>query len=225
MTEALSRVDKFLNNQANRPQPRRGNLIFALDATASRKPTWDAACQLQAQMFREVAAIGSLSMQLVYYRGPADFGGECKASRWSDNPREIASLMSKITCEAGHTQIEKVLGHAIAEGARRKIGALVFVGDACEEHLDRLIQKAAHLAMPAFLLQEGHDPIVYDCFSQIARMSHGASLPFDSGNVAQLAELLRAVALFSVGGMKALEKGSEAAKRLLAKIPPPPPPR
>ncbi len=30
----------------------RGRLIFALDATMSRQPTWDTACRLQADMFR-----------------------------------------------------------------------------------------------------------------------------------------------------------------------------
>ena len=56
---ATSRVDRFLAGVASRPQ-QRGNLIFALDATASREQTWDTACQLQAQMFREVANIGTL---------------------------------------------------------------------------------------------------------------------------------------------------------------------
>jgi hypothetical protein len=92
---ASSRVDGFLANIASQPQ-HRGNLIFALDATASRERTWDAACQLQAQMFREVATIGTLSMQLVYYRGVCGMGGECKASRWADEPMELAALMSKI---------------------------------------------------------------------------------------------------------------------------------
>ena len=37
----------------------------------------------------------------------------------------------------------------------------------------------------------------------------------------QLAELLRAVAIFTVGGVAALRQGSDAAKRLLAQMPPP----
>src|SRR3954465_1880425 len=120
MTEALSRVDKFLGKVASE-LPCRGNLIFALAATASREKTWDAACQLQAQMFSEVAKIGALSTQLVYYRGPAGLGGECKASRWVSIPMELASLMGRITCGAGHTQIGKVLTHARHEAALRKI--------------------------------------------------------------------------------------------------------
>jgi len=154
---ALSRVDKFLNKLSSE-LPRRGNLIFALDATVSRKSTWDAACQLQARMFQEVVTIGTLSMQLVYYRGPAGLGGECKASRWLDKPIELAGLMGRITCEAGHTQIGKVLTHVREEATLRKINAMVCVGDACEEGPDHLIQKAAHLGrikVPAFMFQEG----------------------------------------------------------------------
>src|SRR5262249_54809655 len=49
-------------------QGARGRLIFALDATMSRQPTWDMACTLQGDMFREAASLGSLDIRLVYYR-------------------------------------------------------------------------------------------------------------------------------------------------------------
>ena len=75
----------------------RGRLIFALDATASRQPTWDTACQLQAEMFREAAAIGGLDVQLVYYRGL----GECQTSRWVSEPEHLAGLMERIVCRTG----------------------------------------------------------------------------------------------------------------------------
>src|ERR1700761_2547223 len=35
-----------------------GRLIFALDATMSRQPTWDLACQLQAEMFYQARRVG-----------------------------------------------------------------------------------------------------------------------------------------------------------------------
>jgi len=43
--------------------------MFAMDATASRKPTWDHACHLQAQMFEATDGLGGLAIQLCYYRG------------------------------------------------------------------------------------------------------------------------------------------------------------
>jgi hypothetical protein len=221
MTNISSRVDAFLTNIRAQP-PRRGNLIFALDATASRERTWDAACQLQAQMFREVATTGTLSMQLVYYRGVRGMGGECKASCWFDDPMTLASVMSKIKCDAGETQIEQVLRHVSREASRRKINALVFVGDACEEARDLLAKGAAELAklkVPAFMFQEGPDVMVQRRFEEIARVTGGAYHRLDRGSLVQLAELLRAVSMFAVGGVTALERqGSAAAKHLLAQV-------
>src|SRR6266852_5366629 len=108
---------------------RRGRLIFALDATMSRQPTWDQACKLQAEMFREAAAVGGLNIQLVYYRGLA----ECRASSWIAEPDRLSALMSGIDCRGGHTQIAKVLAHARRENESGKVAVLVFIGDAMEE--------------------------------------------------------------------------------------------
>jgi len=44
----------------------RGRLIFIIDATASRQRTWDAACQLQSEMFAEAGKLGGLDAQLVF---------------------------------------------------------------------------------------------------------------------------------------------------------------
>src|SRR5690348_11185990 len=87
---------------------KRGRLIFALDATMSRQPTWDTACALQADMFREAAATGGLDIQLVYFRGLS----ECRASGWVSGSERLAALMTAIDCRGGHTQIGKVLSHA-----------------------------------------------------------------------------------------------------------------
>ena len=82
-----------------------GRLIFALDATMSRQPTWDRACEIQASMFDAVAKIGTLAVQLVYFRG----FGECRASSWVLNALALRDLMVNITCAGGKTQIRKVL--------------------------------------------------------------------------------------------------------------------
>ena len=123
-------VQAYLNEVARTPRPTpgdgRGRLIFAMDATASREPTWDQACQVQGHMFLETAALGGLDVQLVYYRG----FNECKASRWVDNPRDLVQLMTSVLCLAGQTKIRRVLQHAVKETERKQVGALVFVGDA-----------------------------------------------------------------------------------------------
>ena len=178
----------------------RGRLIFALDASASRQETWDAACQLQADMFREAAAIGGLDVQLVYYRGP----GECRASKWLSRPEDLTRLMERIKCVMGHTQIGKVLAHAEREAP---VQALVFVGDAMEEKLDDLCHTAGELrrlGVPAFMFQEGDDPDAEQAFREIARVTRGAYCRFDPGAAHELAELLRAAAAYAAGGMSAL---------------------
>src|SRR5262245_12548313 len=101
----------------------RGRLVFALDATASREPSWDLAARLQSQMFAEVAKIGGLEVQLVFYRG----NDECKFSHWTGDANELARAMTKVFCRAGSTQIEKVLKHMRVEHVREKVSAAIFI--------------------------------------------------------------------------------------------------
>ena len=199
----------------------RGRLVFALDATMSRQPTWDTACRLQAEMFREAAAIGGLDVQLVYYRG----FGECRASKWVSDGDGLARLMTSIDCRGGHTQIGKVLAHARRETERASVQALVFVGDAMEEAIDHLAAIAGELGLrgvPAFMFQEGNDPVAEKAFREIARLTRGAYCRFDVGSAHQLAELLRAAAVYAAGGVRALSdlsaRRGEGAQRLLEQL-------
>jgi hypothetical protein len=217
-TSSRAQIDAFLSG-VKTPAPesnRRGRLIFALDATASRQPTWDTACHLQADMFREAAAIGSLDVQLVYYRGHS----ECQASRWVSQPGHLAGLMERIDCRTGLTQIGKVIAHAKRETQNLKVQAQVFVGDAMEEKLGDLCHAAGELGVPTFMFQEGDDPIAEQAFREIARLTHGAYCRFDPGAAHQLAELLRGVAAFAVGGVKALSviQRSAGVARLLLQL-------
>jgi hypothetical protein len=195
----------------------RGRLIFALDATMSRQPTWDMACALQADMFREAASLGSLDIRLVYYRGL----NECRASSWISDSARLAKLMGKIDCRGGNTQIGKVLSEARREAVASAVRAMVFVGDAMEESVDELCVKAGELGMlkvPVFMFQEGHDGVAEHAFREIARLTGGAWCRFDPGAAAQLRELLRAAAAYAAGGREALlrlsKSGSGAAKLL-----------
>jgi hypothetical protein len=192
-----------------------GRLIFALDATMSREETWDMACQLQGDMFKTVASIGGLNVQLVYYRGL----DECRASRWVTDPERLANMMTKIKCNAGHTQISKVLTHAKRETGLLKVAAMVFVGDAFEEQADEVVPLARELGqlnMPVFMFQEGNNRSVERVFRDIAKASGGAYCRFDNGSADQLRELLKLVATFAVGGKAALEasKSADAIKLL-----------
>jgi len=208
-------VDAFLKKLASTPVVRpaagqRGRLMFALDATASRQPTWDQACHIQAEMFKETAALGGLDVQLVFYRGLA----ECKASAWLDSAASLLKHMSAVTCLGGKTQIGRVLKFAIAETKRQKVNAVVFVGDCMEEDIDELCHKAGELGLlgvPVFIFHEGSDPKAAEAFHQIAHLTRGAYCPFDANSAQQLRELLGAVAVYAAGGRAALEDYSRRA--------------
>jgi hypothetical protein len=206
---------------AKAPTPgARGRLLFALDATMSRQPTWDLACQLQAEMFDAAARAGGLEVQLVYYRGHR----EAQASRWVSDAAALKRLMTGIACHGGFTQIERVLDHALRAAAKAPVAALVFVGDAMEENVDRLCAKAGELGLRnvrAFMFHEGADPAAARAFREIARLTGGVYLPFDARAAGELRALLGAVAAFAAGGRPALEAaGTGAAKRLLADLRP-----
>jgi hypothetical protein len=220
-----SEVDAFLA-AVNQTPPvstgnARGRLVFALDATASRQRTWDRAMSLQSTMFIHTRGIGSLDVQLVYYRGY----DECRASKWLDNPDKVIALMRKVKCQAGHTQIGRVLKHALAECRVKPVQALVFIGDCVEEQLDELGNLAGQarlLGLPVFIFQEGHEPRASNAFSQIARLSGGAHCRFDESSAQQLGDLLNAVAVYATGGRAALQRlqqqGSKQASALLEQL-------
>jgi hypothetical protein len=198
----------------------KGRLVFALDATMSRQPTWDMACALQADMFREAASLASLDIRLVYYRGL----NECRASGWISDSAALARLMGKIDCRGGNTQIGKVLSEARREAVASGVRAVAFVGDAMEENVDELCVKAGELGLlkvPVFMFQEGHDPVAEQAFREIARLTGGAWCRFDPGAAAQLRELLRAAAAYAAGGREALLRLSRSdggAARLLGQM-------
>jgi hypothetical protein len=198
----------------------RGRLVFALDATMSRQPTWDMACALQADMFREAASLGSLDIRLVYYRGL----NECRASAWISDSAHLAKLMARIDCRGGNTQIGKVLSEARREAVASGVRAVVFVGDAMEEKVDDLCIKAGELGLlkvPVFMFQEGHDETAERAFREIARLTGGAWCRFDPGAAAQLRELLRAAAAYAAGGREALKRLSASeggAAKLLSQM-------
>jgi hypothetical protein len=209
-----SEVDAFLRQVAAMPAAKpdggRGRLIFAMDATASREPTWDRACKLQGEMFEATAAMGGLDVQLIYYRG----FNECKASRWLSNASSLHAAMRSVFCVGGQTQIARILRHGLKEAEAHRIGALVLVGDAMEEERDELCALAGKLGLrgvPVFLFHEGHDPVAARAFKEIARLSRGAYCRFDASSAEELRALLGAVATYAAGGRQALLDYGNAA--------------
>src|SRR6476620_1466167 len=198
-----------------RPSVTRGRLLFAMDATASREPTWDHACAIQGEMFVTADTLGGLDVRLAFYRGFDEF----KVSRWTSDGRELARLMSSVRCLAGRTQIARVLRYAGEQRRESRIDAVVFVGDCCEEDVDQVGHEAGQLGLlglPVFVFHEGEDRVASRLFPQIAKLTRGAYCKFDRTSPDELRKLLGAVAAYAAGGRDALlkygrEQGGAAA--------------
>jgi hypothetical protein len=214
-------IDAFVQQVRSTPAIKsgqdRGRLMFAMDATASRAPTWDRACQIQGEMFTETAALGGLDIQLCYYRG----FGEFEATPWLSSADALLQSMTSVSCRGGQTQIEKVLRQAIEQTKQKKVQALVFVGDCMEEDVDRLCHLAGELGMlgvPAFLFHEGTEPAAQQAFKEIARLTRGAYCAFDATSAGQLSDLLSAVAVYAAGGQRALQDFSKDRSEVVRKL-------
>ena len=206
-----SDVQQFLTKVAALPNTGGdARLIFSMDATASRQSTWDVASQLQSDMFMSAQSLGGLNVQLCYFRG----FGEFFSSDWQSNSDEILRIMSSIQCQAGATQLHRLLEHVVAENQIKKIKCVIYIGDAMEENIDLLAQLAGKLGLlniPLFMFQERSDSVAKAAFQELSRLSGGAYSQFDSASAEQLKELLRAVAIYAAGGLKALQNFSKSS--------------
>jgi len=206
-------VQQFLSKVAAMPKSfGDARLIFSLDATASRQSTWDVASQLQTEMFLSAQSLGGLNVQLCYFRGFAEFF----SSNWQSNADDLLRTMSGISCQAGATQIQRVLQHALGENESNKIKCVIYIGDAMEENIDILAQLAGKLGLlniPLFMFQERNDAVARQAFMELSRLSGGAYSQFDSASADQLKELLRAVAIYAAGGLKALRDFSKKSHK------------
>tara|TARA_R110001583_G_scaffold4644_5_gene26463 strand:+ start:1473 stop:2180 length:708 start_codon:yes stop_codon:yes gene_type:complete len=201
------------------PQASGGRLIFALDATASRQPTWDTACQLQAGMFTHTRELGQLQVKLCFYRGY----DELRSSPWLLGADKLIKAMSTVECLGGQTQIARLLTHALRIHQQQPVQALIFIGDCIEEPLDELCQLAGECGLrglPLFLFQEGSNRTASQGFKQLARLSQGAHCCFDLNSPEVLSELLRAIAVYATAGPLGLKnlEGSAALQQLTRQL-------
>jgi hypothetical protein len=218
-------IDQFLTQAAAARTPATRathRLIFAIDATASRQPTWDLACELHAELFSEAARLGNIAIQLCYYRGIGEFA----ASPWTTTPAQLRDEMGVVSCRGGRTQLVRLLRHAAEQAAQHPLRGLIFIGDCFEEDETVALRSAGALALrgvPVFVFQEGRDRRADRAFADIARVTRGAHVPFDGDSAQELRRLLGAVAQYAVGGLPALadyarRHGSEVTRALLSQL-------
>jgi hypothetical protein len=106
-------------------------------------------------------------------------------------------------------------GQTVATAGRQKKEK-----NACEEVPSVLYDSARALRnVPVFLFQEGNDDSVSAIYHEIAKITQGATAFFDATAASRLADLLRAVAAFAAGGIRALAtQRTEAATLLLTQM-------
>ena len=107
----------------------RGRIAFIIDATGSRERTWDAATQLQGEMFAEAGKFGTLEMQVTYFGGLNNVA----SSNWTSDARELQHFMGRVRCDTGHTKYARALAHVRDEHRRQPINAVILIGDMLEE--------------------------------------------------------------------------------------------
>ena len=210
MNEALARIGQSGVKETRGAARRSGRLVFALDLTASREPGLHEARIATGAMFDALKAIDadSLTVKLVYYRGR-----ECKATNWEHDPGVLRRAMENLSCQAGNTQIARVLRLALAE--KEPVSGVVLIADVYEENPRELADLAATLGdrnIPLFVFHdysgrnvqgvEAAGPV----FQYMAELSHGAYCQFGTGSAAALRELLSTVAAFSTAGIEGVKQ-------------------
>ena len=194
-------VEEFLAKVEWEDLPSRKRLVFAIDATASRQPTWDLASNVQSQMFLEAGRYGGLEVQLVYFRG----FDELRKTKFVGSAAPLVQAMVKVTCQSGHTQLVRVLKHIAREHEQAPVAAVILIGDCCEEGIDEVGHAAGLIEhVPTYCFHEGHNEQGRAAFDAIAKATGGALIPFGSNSPSQLRELLGAVAAYVAGGIEAL---------------------
>ena len=171
-----------------------------MDATASREPTWDQACQIQGEMFSETATLGGLEVQLVFYRG----FGECRASKWAPNAKELLRLMTGVRCRGGQTQIAKVLDpHQTRVEKRRSMHSCLSVMPRriSTGFATRRVSSDLLASRCSCFMRRG--PHSRTRVSRAGATYGGAYCRFDSASAQQLRDLLSAVAVYAAGGREA----------------------
>jgi hypothetical protein len=207
-------LKRAINRYKTHAAAKRGVRIgFIIDATASRRRTWEEAQVIQARMFKATQDISALNLRLVHY------GGETVTDNgWEKDVKKIAAHMAAVRCARGLTQINDALRLFLDEAPENRADAIILIGDSFEEDSD----DAAHLTtqlkrkgIKIFSFIDGNDLAATAIFEKLATKTGGTFAQF--GDDLPLAALCEGVALLATGGRKALNRlKNEKARLLLA---------
>ena len=192
-------------------------IIFSLDATASRAPTWQQAQSLHEALFDAASETSELLLQLCYFRGMATF----HASPWVATATGLRQELAEVYCEGGTTQLQRLLEHCLTQHpGSTSLKAIIFVGDAVEESANVLNDIAVRCRLakrPLYIFQEGSDEAASRIFASMAALSGGVHFSLGDNSADRLRRLLQSVIRLATGGRKALESSAHESDKLLLK--------
>jgi hypothetical protein len=180
----------------------RPRLVFAVDATASREPAWEAARSVTDSLFTAVP--GEIDVALAVHSG----GKAWTHLEFHSDAAHLRDTAAAVRCHAGQTRMLSVL-----DLVRRYPGvrAVVYIGDCFEEDPDEALAMADALKARGTKLVILHDlssgakaAQASDIFLAMARRTGGAVLPFDGAAPGHLREVFAAVSIFAARGRQAL---------------------
>ena len=141
-------ADPALIAAALAPKARRPRLVFAIDATASREPAWQAARETTDALFD--ALPGQLDVALAVHGGSRVH----TFTPFTTKPAELRNTAAGIACQAGGTQLVEVLARSRDAGGVRVV---VYIGDVFEEDADEAAAVADTLRLRGCRMVILHD--------------------------------------------------------------------
>jgi hypothetical protein len=202
-------LNRLLKEEAAAAQQPR--LIFAIDATASREPAWEAARQLQDELL--VAMPDKLDVALAVHAASRVI----LFSEFTSNANELRAAAAGVRCAAGLTRLLDILDRVTK--LRPAPSVVLYIGDVFEENHGRAMRLADALLLQGTRVIILHDtsgfqngarpseiPILPgDTFGEIAERTGDAVLPFDISALSELRGLLQAVVVLAVGDVELLQ--------------------
>jgi len=199
----------LLGSRAAPLTERRPRLVFGVDATASREPTWASAKSITDRMFEAIP--GALDVALAVHGA----GQVHTFTEFSADVDQFRRQASAVRCQAGNTQLCELMQRTLDAGGVR---VMSYVGDAFEESRAEAYALADRFRLrgiKAVLLADAADEATLEVFREIADRTGGAVLDFRATELGLMGDLLAAVATLAIGGRKLLSTKTTPGARLL----------
>jgi hypothetical protein len=194
-----ARPAKPLAGSRAAPLPeRRPRLVFGVDATASREPSWASAQRITDRMFGAIP--GALDVALAVHGA----GRVHTFTAFSADVAQFRAQAAAVRCQAGNTQLCALMQRTLDAGGVR---VLSYIGDAFEEVSAEALALADRFRLrgiKAVILADDAGEEALAVFQEIARRTGGAVLDFRAGELDLMGEVLEAVAALAIGGRKLL---------------------